>query len=55
MAGRRVKTINKVTGGGDEAIWDVRNSEGDEVASGTYVFVIQSQEDTFAGKVMVLR
>ena len=55
IAGRRVRTIDKETGGGDEAAWDVRNSNGDEVASGTYVFVIQSEEDTFTGKIIVLR
>ena len=55
MAGRRVRTIDKEASGGDEAVWDVRNSDGNELASGTYVFIIQSAEDTFRGKVIVLR
>lgn len=55
MAGRRVRTIDKEIAGGDEARWDVRNSEGEAVASGTYIFFIQSQEDTFTGKLIILR
>ena len=55
IAGRRVRTIHKEAGGGDEAIWDVRNSNSDEVASGTYIFIVQSEEDTFTGKIIVLR
>jgi flagellar hook assembly protein FlgD len=54
MAGEKVQTIQKISGG-DEVIWDARNSEGEEVASGTYVCVIQSAEDTFVGKVVILR
>ena len=54
MAGRRVRTVSKV-GGGDEATWDVRNSGGDRVASGTYVFVVQSDGDDHVGKVVILR
>jgi hypothetical protein len=55
IAGRHVRTIEKQAGGGDEAIWDVRNSEDEEVASGTYVFVIQGDGDTYVGKIVVLR
>jgi hypothetical protein len=55
MAGRHVRTVDKEASGGDEAIWDVRNSDGNELASGTYVFIIQSAEDTFKGKIIVLR
>ena len=55
IAGRHVRTIEKEAGGGDEATWDVRNSEDEEVASGTYVFVIQGDGDTYVGKIVVLR
>jgi hypothetical protein len=55
MAGRHIRTIPDEVGGGDQAMWDVRNSAGDEVASGTYVFVIQSDEDTYMGKIIILR
>jgi len=55
IAGRHVRTIEKEAGGGDEAMWDVRNSEDEEVASGTYVFVIQGDGDTYVGKIVVLR
>jgi hypothetical protein len=54
LAGERVRTIRKL-GGGDEAIWDTRNEEGEEVASGTYIFVVQGDEDTYTGKVIILR
>jgi len=52
--GEKVKTIDKI-GGGDEVTWDAVNDEGDPVASGTYVFVIQSDLDTFTGKIIILR
>ena len=54
MSGERVRTIQKI-GGGDEAVWDVRNENGEEAASGTYVFVIQGAEDTSVGKLVILR
>jgi hypothetical protein len=54
MAGEKIRTIQKFAGG-DEVTWDARNSEGDRVASGTYVCLIQSAEDTFVGKVVILR
>ena len=57
MVGERVRTIQKF-GGGDEATWNARNEKDDEVASGTYVFLVQSGEasaETFTGKVIILR
>jgi len=52
--GKKVKAIEKI-GGGDDATWNALNDSGDEVASGTYVFVIQNGLDTFTGKIIILR
>ncbi|HGE70303.1 TPA: T9SS type A sorting domain-containing protein, partial [Candidatus Poribacteria bacterium] len=52
--GKKVKTIEKI-GGGDEVKWDVHNDKDEELASGTYIFVIKSETDTFTGKITVLR
>ncbi len=52
--GEHVRTIEKF-GGGDELVWDVLNKDGEEVASGTYVYVIQNNLQSFVGKVVILR
>lgn len=52
--GKKVKTIEKI-GGGDEVKWDVHNDKDEELASGTYIFVIKSETDTFTGKITILR
>ncbi|MGQ9608758.1 MAG: choice-of-anchor X domain-containing protein [bacterium] len=52
--GEHVRTIEKF-GGGDELIWDVLNKDGEQVASGTYVYVIQNNLQSFVGKVVILR
>ncbi len=52
--GKKVKTIEKI-GGGDEVKWDVHNDKGEELSSGTYIFVIKSETDTFTGKITILK
>jgi flagellar hook assembly protein FlgD len=55
MAGQHVRTIEPQNGGGDEARWDARNKKDEEVASGTYIFMIQSDSASYVGKVVILR
>jgi hypothetical protein len=52
--GDKVKTIDKI-GGGDEAMWNALNDKDEIVASGTYIFFIQNELDTFTGKIIILR
>ncbi|MDQ1317873.1 MAG: Fibronectin type-III protein, partial [Candidatus Poribacteria bacterium] len=52
--GEKVKTINKISGG-DEATWNALNDKDETVASGTYIFFIQNELDTFTGKIIILR
>jgi hypothetical protein len=52
--GEKVKTIDKI-GGGDEATWNALNDKDEIVTSGTYIFFIQNELDTFTGKIIILR
>jgi hypothetical protein len=52
--GQKVKTIEKI-GGGDEVKWDAHNDKDEELVSGTYIFVIKNEVNTFTGKITILR
>ena len=55
MAGHHIRAIETQQGGDVEARWDARNKKDEEVASGTYVFVIQSDSARYVGKVVIMR
>ena len=52
--GRRVRTLQKQSGDGD-LLWDVRNSSGEFVASGVYIYRLVSQSGERMGKLAVVR
>lgn len=54
LSGRLVRTLEK-SGAGDTLDWDVRNSAGEGLASGVYIFVVKSPSQTASGKLMVIR
>lgn len=54
ISGRLVRTLEK-SGAGDTLDWDVRNSAGESLASGVYIFVVKSPSQTASGKLMVIR
>jgi len=52
--GRRVRTLQKYDGDGD-LLWDVRNSSGDLVASGVYIYRLVGRGSDRIGKLAVVR
>lgn len=54
LSGRLVRTLEK-SDAGDTLDWDVRNSAGESLASGVYIFVVKSPSQTASGKLMVIR
>jgi subtilisin family serine protease/fibronectin type 3 domain-containing protein len=52
--GRQVRTLRKSGGDGD-LIWDLRNSNGEFVASGIYIFRLFSDNGDRVGKLAVVR
>lgn len=54
LSGRLVRSLEKA-GAGDTLDWDVRNSAGENLASGVYIFVVKSPSQTASGKLMVIR
>jgi len=54
LTGDRVKTIIENDGDG-KATWDVKNEDGQDVASGLYLYVIESDKDVKQGKLIVIR
>ncbi len=54
LDGGLVKTITK-DDGGNRASWDLRNTQGTPVASGIYIYLIQSNGQERRGKVAILR
>ncbi len=54
VSGRLVRTLEK-SAAGDTLDWDVRNSAGENLASGVYIFVVKSPSQTAYGKLMVIR
>lgn len=46
----------QVSGGGNSFVWDLKNSGGNEVASGVYVYVLtNSAREKKTGKIAVIR
>ena len=54
VGGQLVRTLDK-TGSGDTLDWDVKNSRGENLASGVYLFIVKSASQTATGKLMVIR
>lgn len=54
IAGELVKSISK-SDNNDYVDWDVRNSRGEPLASGVFIFVIKSGGASKKGKLMVIR
>jgi hypothetical protein len=57
VSGRLVRTLldGAVPGGHHAAVWDGRDDAGTNVASGVYVYRLESATVTLAGKVAMLR
>lgn len=53
VSGELVRTLEK-NDSGETLEWDVRNSRGENVASGVYVFTVKSGGETATGKLMVI-
>ncbi len=54
QSGSLVQTLNAAGGNGLYA-WDTRTSDGNDLASGVYVFVISSSVDEKKGKLVIVR
>lgn len=54
IAGELVRSISKADAN-DYIDWDVRNSRGEPLASGVFIYVIKSGGSTKKGKLMVIR
>jgi hypothetical protein len=49
-----VRTITETNGDG-QAVWDIMNEKGEEVASGVYLYVIESDEGSKKGKLIITK
>lgn len=54
LQGHLIKTIYENDGDGG-AEWNVRDENGKELASGIYLYYIRSKDDTFMGKLAIIR
>jgi flagellar hook assembly protein FlgD len=54
LDGREVAVIEKI-GGGDRATWNALNKNNEEVASGTYIYVVQNESQKSIGKIVIMR
>jgi len=62
-AGRRIKTVEENLGAGPQILsWDGRDDQGDEIANGTYIYVLRGQvtgggerDITKTGKLVIMR
>lgn len=54
VGGQLVRTLDK-TDSGDTLDWDVKNSRGEGLASGVYLFIVKSASQTATGKLMIIR
>ncbi len=54
LQGHLIKTIYENDGDGG-AEWNVRDENGKELASGIYLYYIRSKDDTFMGKLAIMR
>jgi len=54
LGGRLVRTLDKADSG-DFLDWNVKNDDGEDIASGVYFFIVKSAVQTATGKLMVIR
>jgi len=54
LGGKLVRTLDK-SDSGESLDWDVKNSAGENLVSGVYLFVVNSGAQTATGKLMVIR
>ncbi|MBI4249193.1 MAG: Ig-like domain-containing protein [Elusimicrobia bacterium] len=54
VTGKLVKTLYESDGDG-ELKWDARNEEGESVASGVYLFIMESATEKKLGKLIIIR
>ena len=54
LSGRLVRALEK-SGTGATLAWDVKNSGGEDVASGVYLYIVKGAGQTRTGKLMVIR
>ena len=50
-----VRTLEHADAESDLEFWDLKNSDGDEVAPGVYMYQIVSGSDSIEGKVMIIK
>lgn len=53
VSGELVRTLDK-NDSGQTLTWDVKNSRGENVASGVYIYTVKSGAETATGKLMVI-
>ncbi len=54
LSGELVRTLDK-SDPGDSIEWDVKNSRGENAASGVYFFTVKNAGQTRTGKLMIIR
>jgi len=55
-AGKLIRTLNHEDPSNDQMSWNLRNSNGDEVAPGVYVWSADAEGiGTAAGKMMIIK
>ena len=54
LTGDLVKTIS-AAGGTGQVSWDVKNEQGENLASGLYYYIIESSQDAKKGKLVIVR
>ena len=58
VAGRKVRTLidgQQTAGNGLQITWDGRNDSGSQVASGIYIYRLQSNQSVASGKMLLTR
>jgi len=50
-----VRTLTHADDQSDLEFWDLRNSDGEEIAPGVYLYLITSGSETIDGKVMIIK
>lgn len=50
-----VRTLDHADAASDLEFWDLRNSDGEDVAPGVYMYQVESQGETIEGKVMIIK
>jgi flagellar hook assembly protein FlgD len=49
-----VRTITETDGDG-QAVWDIKNEDGEDVSSGIYLYVIRNNDTTKKGKLIITK